>query len=185
MLAAMATPPDTQWEIVEHIIPLGARVPLTPMRLPMGWVPLMAVRGTNRAVVLMVRDVTGVVPSPASWPYELLAATGPPSSEGEASLGSADQANPVSVWVAVVDGAGVDHSADFGALVEGSVLHMADAGNVDVWQEYMCRAAPAVVGGVVTFDDPIHWNSGGVLSVPSAVTVTLLPPQTARAQAAR
>lgn len=175
------TPPDTQYEIVEHHIDLGDRVALTPMRLPAGWVPLLATRRESLLVVLLVREVAASGGS--SWPYELLAATGSPAGEGEAAFGSADQANPLELWVAAVDGAGVDHGVDLAALVEGSVLRLVDAGDSEVWQEYMCRAAPEVVGGVALFDDPIHWNASGLLSVPSAVSLTVSPPQAAASPA--
>jgi hypothetical protein len=51
------TPPNTQYEIVEHLIDLTSRAPFTPMKLPLGWVPLTAERRSGRVVVLLTRQI--------------------------------------------------------------------------------------------------------------------------------
>lgn len=94
-----------------------------------------------------------------------------PTVNGHVAFATGDQANPGTIWVTLVDSAGDDQSDRALRLTVGSVLRLESVAT-NIFQEYVCRDAPTLDGGLLTLVDPIHWDSSGLLADDEEVIIT-------------
>lgn len=112
-----------------------------------------------------------ITPNESRWQVSAPATPTPPTLDGLVAFETGDQANPGTLWVTLLDAEGADQSERALQLVEGSVLHL-ESTTTGVWQEYVCRTAPTMDGGVLTLVDPIHWDTTGLLIDGETIAIT-------------
>lgn len=100
-----------------------------------------------------------IEPNESRWLFS--AATTAPTATGTVAFATTDQAAPGTVWVTLVDLEGNDQTERAGRLVLASVIRL--EGAAGRFQEYLCREAPSLTGGLLTIVDPVHWNAGGLI----------------------
>ena len=109
-----------------------------------------------------------IEPNESRWHFTT--STSAPSGNGKVAFATADQAAPGTVWVTLVDLEGNDQTERAQRLTTASVIRLEATSGA--FQEYLCREAPSLTGGLLTIVDPVHWNAGGLLADGDELAIT-------------
>jgi hypothetical protein len=115
------------------------------------------------------------VPTPMQ--YVFIGQSAPPLLGGFVSHEGANQSEQGALYFSNLSSDyTTDNTAQFEAIVSGSILRIEQISDTSKWQEYMCVAPATVETGLITVSGSVHWNAGTPLDINAPVNILITPP---------